>query len=159
MTTPANGPTGPEDPWREIVLGLGGTEEQANAPAPEDPTPETGTSDETSTETSEMFGSHIRPLGPRDYIPPEEPDHFEPTEPPAITSSSPRMVLSWIGALGAPIALVLMMMLWPLSPWWLQWGLILTFLAGLVNLFLAIPTGRSRSQRHDDDDYGGGAKV
>ncbi|MGO1182195.1 MAG: hypothetical protein ACTHZ5_10880 [Micrococcaceae bacterium] len=137
--------------WRRIVLDLGGTEEQALADAPD-----ARDHSETISETA----PHPTPVGPRDYVPADEPDDFVPADPPALASGNPRMVLTWIAAVGSPIALVLLMLLAPQAPFWVRAGLVVIFILGLAGLFLAVPTSRARAEQPpDESDYGGGAKI
>lgn len=86
--------------------------------------------------------------GPRDYAPPEEPEEsFEPPEPEPLGSADPIKLLAWTGALAGPIALMLVVMLWPSAPA-IVW---LTLLAvTLVGWGVAI--ARLPRSRNDDDD-------
>lgn len=90
--------------------------------------------------------------GPRDYSPPEEPEEdFVPAEPESLSSVEPAIALGWIGAAGAPLALLLSAMFWRSMPSVVIIALVLVFLVSAGYLVYRLPGHRD----HDDD----GAKL
>lgn len=89
------------------------------------------------------------PLGPRDYVPPEEDDdQFLPPDPAPLSSMQPSLVLGWAGAAGAPLALAFCALFWRSAPAMVITALILVFLAGAGYLIKRLPSGDT----HRDDD-------
>lgn len=129
--------------WRNIVLGLGGTEDQAGAEAARE---------QAVTNTP-------RQLGPRDYEAPEDSEDFIPPEPRAIASSNPRMVLSWLAIAGIPTILVLLGVMGVHITQWILFPAVIGIFAGLVSLFFLLPSSKTPRDLPDDDDFGNGAKI
>ncbi|CAL9413567.1 hypothetical protein C1708_23970 [Streptomyces sp. DH-12] len=102
-------------------------------------------------------------VGPRDYsvAEPAEEDldesdegHFVPPEPPPLPEGDATSRFAWLGVLGAPVLLLLAILLgWEMS-WWLTTLCIGGFLGGAVTLVM-----RMRPDDEDDDDPGRGAVV
>lgn len=90
--------------------------------------------------------------GPRDYEAEDLEGEFVPGEPPSLTGADPAVVLSWIGAAGGPIFLVLAAIFWRGMPLVGVIGVILAFLAGTSYLIYRLPKNR-------DHDGGDGAVV
>ncbi len=92
--------------------------------------------------------------GPRDYDfqAPEEEEDFVPEELPSLAGADPAIMLSWIGAAGGPIFLVLSAIFWRGIPLPGVIGVILAFLAGTGYLIYRLPKNR-------DHDSGDGAVV
>ncbi|MGG5172988.1 hypothetical protein ACQR35_12570 [Pseudarthrobacter sp. J1738] len=86
--------------------------------------------------------------GPRDYIAEEEPEEFVPEEPPSLAGAAPQSVLAWLGAVGAPLALVLCVIFFRNVPAVGVWALIAIFVASVVFLMWRLP------QEKDDHDDG-----
>ncbi|MBQ1442383.1 MAG: hypothetical protein IIZ13_00870 [Renibacterium sp.] len=91
--------------------------------------------------------------GPRDYSPPEDDSdaEFVPAEPASLATVEPAIALGWVGAVGAPIALLLAAMFWRGLPWFAIVGLVLAFIGSAGYLIYRMPGHRD----HDDD----GAQV
>lgn len=87
------------------------------------------------------------PAGPRDYTAPPEPEGFVPEEPAPLTGAQPLSVLAWIGAVGAPLAMLLSALVWQSAPWSAVLGMIAVFIASVAYLLLRLP-----SERNNDDD-------
>ncbi|WP_285724004.1 hypothetical protein [Psychromicrobium xiongbiense] len=83
--------------------------------------------------------------GPRDYSAAEDEEGFVPEEPASLRGSEPALVLGWVGALGAPAALLLAVFFWRDIPAMAIVFLVLAFLAGVGYLVYRMPQG------HDDD--------
>ncbi|MFB0835487.1 hypothetical protein ACX8Z9_10430 [Arthrobacter halodurans] len=95
----------------------------------------------------------IRSLGPRDYEAPAEYGEdgddggFVPEEPPPLGAGNPLKVLAWCGAAGAPLALLLVAVLWRDAPAATWLGLCAAFLVSAGYLLWNLPR-----QRSGDDD-------
>lgn len=102
-------------------------------------------------------------VGPRDYsvAEPAEEDldesdegHFVPPEPPPLPEADVTSKFAWLGVLGAPVLLLLAILLgWEMT-WWLTTACIGGFLGGAVTLVM-----RMRTDDEDDGDPGRGAVV
>ncbi|WP_228919600.1 hypothetical protein [Streptomyces sp. DH20] len=102
-------------------------------------------------------------VGPRDYsvAEPAEEDlgesdegHFVPPEPPPLPEADVISRFAWLGVLGAPVLLLLAILLgWEMT-WWLTTLCIGGFLGGAVTLVM-----RMRTDDEDDEDPGRGAVV
>ncbi|MEO6530526.1 MAG: hypothetical protein ABIN10_10560, partial [Specibacter sp.] len=71
---------------------------------------------------------------------------------PSLANAEPAIVLSWIGAAGGPIFLVIAAIFWRQIPMTLVFGVIAAFLAGTGYLLYRLPN-------HRDHDSGDGAVV
>lgn len=102
-------------------------------------------------------------VGPRDYSvkEPAEEDldesdegHFVPPEPPPLPEADVTSKFAWLGVLGAPVLLLLAILLgWEMT-WWLATACIGGFLGGALTLVM-----RMRTDDEDDEDPGRGAVV
>jgi hypothetical protein len=98
---------------------------------------ETAGSDETAT-----------PEGPRDYEVDDEDDAFVPEDPPSLAGIDPLTMLAWLGAVGAPVALVLSAMFWRSAPLLAILGMVVVFVGAVVYLIMKLP------QEKDENDDG-----
>ncbi|MFJ5700311.1 hypothetical protein [Arthrobacter sp. NPDC093139] len=98
---------------------------------------ETAGSDETAT-----------PEGPRDYEVDDEDDAFVPEDPPSLAGIDPLTMLAWLGAVGAPVALVLSAMFWRSAPLLAILGMVVSFVGAVVYLIMKLP------QEKDENDDG-----
>jgi hypothetical protein len=89
--------------------------------------------------------------GPRDYEPDDDDGAFIPEEPPSLADSDPLTVLAWLGAVGAPIALLLSVIFWRAAPLLAVMGMVAAFAASVVFLIMKLP--------HEKDDHDDGARV
>ncbi|MBT2555713.1 hypothetical protein [Arthrobacter sp. ISL-5] len=85
--------------------------------------------------------------GPRDYGV-EDDDAFVPEEPPRLSATDPLTMLAWLGAVGAPVALVLSSMFWRSAPLLAILGMVATFIGAVVYLIMKLP------QEKDENDDG-----
>lgn len=88
----------------------------------------------------------------RDHEAGDDEESFVPEEPPSLANAEPAIVLSWIGAAGGPIFLVIAAIFWRQIPMTLVFGVIAAFLAGTGYLLYRLP-------HHRDHDSGDGAVV
>ncbi len=132
--------------WQQIVEGLGPIEPSGPAPGPP--------SDERSDLAS--YFAETPACGPRDYtVDDEDEGDFVPPDPPALATGRPAMVLSVVGLVGGPAALLLAALFWPGIPGIVVTVLIAAFVAGAVGLFLSLPRDQDRRGPWNDD----GAQV
>lgn len=76
-------------------------------------------------------------------------DHYEPPTPPPLPTLDPVGKAAWLGALGAPVLLVVLVLLQIDVGGWTGVGLIAAFIAGFVTLVV-----RMKDSREDDWDDG-----
>ncbi len=86
--------------------------------------------------------------GPRDYDADDGDGDFVPGEPPSLANVEPAIMLAWIGALGAPVGLLLTAMLWRDAPLTAIFGMVAVFLICAGYLIFRLPASRGE----DDDD-------
>ncbi|CAH0173911.1 hypothetical protein SRABI83_01256 [Arthrobacter sp. Bi83] len=89
--------------------------------------------------------------GPRDYGMEDDDGAFVPEEPPSLSATDPLTMLAWIGAVGAPVALVLSAMFWRSAPLLAILGMVVTFVGAVVYLIMKLP--------QDKDENDDGARV
>lgn len=132
--------------WQQIVEGFGPIE--PSGPALEPPTAE-------RPDLASYF-AETPAWGPRDYtVDDEDEGDFVPPDPPALATGRPAMVLSVVGLIGGPAALLLAALFWPGIPGVVVTVLIAAFVAGAVGLFLSLPRDQDRRDPWNDD----GAQV
>lgn len=86
--------------------------------------------------------------GPRDYGVEDADGDFIPEEPPSLAGTDPLTVLAWVGAVGAPVALLLSVMFWRSAPLLAILGMAAAFLVAVVYLVMQLP------QEKDENDDG-----
>lgn len=86
--------------------------------------------------------------GPRDYGVEDDDGAFVPEEPPSLSATDPLTMLAWVGAVGAPVALVLSAMFWRSAPLLAILGMVATFIGAVVYLIMKLP------QEKDENDDG-----
>ncbi|MFP3462154.1 hypothetical protein R5O87_15005 [Arthrobacter globiformis] len=84
---------------------------------------------------------------PRDYTVDDD-GEFVPEEPPKLSATDPLTMLAWLGAVGAPVALVLSSMFWRSAPLLAILGMVAVFIAAVVYLIMKLP------QEKDENDDG-----
>jgi hypothetical protein len=85
---------------------------------------------------------------PRDYSIEDDDGEFVPEEPPKLSATDPLTMLAWLGAVGAPVALVLSSMFWRSAPLLAILGMVVIFIAAVVYLIMKLP------QEKDENDDG-----
>ena len=93
-------------------------------------------------------GIHSGTGDPRDYTVEDDEGEFIPEEPPKLSAADPLTMLAWLGAVGAPIALVLSSMFWRSAPLLAILGMVAVFVAAVVYLIMKLP------QEKDENDDG-----
>jgi hypothetical protein len=140
--------------WAEILADL----EPLASPAAPDPLAGGvghGSAPPHTTPDGPAHGTTMAP-GPRDYTVDDGGDgDFVPPEPPALGAGRPAVVLSVLGIVGGPAALLMAAIFWPSIPGILITVFVAAFIAGAVGLFLALP----RDEDRNDPGYGDGAQV
>lgn len=95
--------------------------------------------------------------GPRDVAPDgpslidgldgeDESDSYQMPDPPKLPRPTLVSALSWIGAIGAPLLLLLAAVFWRTAPALLIGGAVVAFIAGFISLVFRMP------ERDEDDD-------
>ena len=87
-------------------------------------------------------------LGPRDYAAEDDAGDFVPEEPPSLAGTDPLTMLAWLGAIGAPVALLLAVMFWRSAPLLAIVGMVAVFILAVVYLIMKLP------QEKDENDDG-----
>ncbi|MDP9694646.1 UNVERIFIED_ORG: hypothetical protein J2X79_002205 [Arthrobacter globiformis] len=85
---------------------------------------------------------------PRDYSVEDDDGEFVPEEPPKLSATDPLTMLAWLGAVGAPVALVLSSMFWRSAPLLAILGMVAAFIGAVVYLIMKLP------QEKDENDDG-----
>lgn len=137
-------PEKPQAPGHKGVVDFDPLEvwRTSSAPAPQEDDPHQGT----------LHSPTDFPTGPRDYEAQDADDTFVPEELPSLAGTEPVIMLSWIGAVGGPLFLVLAAIFWRGMPLLAVIGVIVAFLAGTGYLLFRLPANR-------DHDSGDGAVV
>jgi len=73
---------------------------------------------------------------------------FVPEEPPSLAGTDPLTMLAWLGALGAPVGLLLAAMFWRSAPLLAIVGMVAVFILAVVFLIMKLP------QEKDENDDG-----
>ena len=89
-----------------------------------------------------------RAAGPRDYDTEYDGGDFVPEEPPSLAGTDPLTMLAWLGAVGAPVALLLSVMFWRSAPLLAILGMVAAFILAVVYLIMKLP------QEKDENDDG-----
>ncbi|MGL5858695.1 MAG: hypothetical protein ACRC35_09895 [Angustibacter sp.] len=88
-------------------------------------------------------------LGPRDWEPASDQEHFVPPEPPPLPRGDPATRLAWAAVLLGPVFLLCSALFWrDIARWWLIMAAA-AFVAGFVALAARLP-----ARRDDSDDDG-----
>jgi hypothetical protein len=89
--------------------------------------------------------------GPRDYDADDDDGGFVPEEPPSLAGVDPLTMLAWIGAVGAPVALLLSVMFWRSAPLMAVLGIVTAFVVSVIYLIMQLP--------QEKDDHDDGARI
>ncbi|WP_159611679.1 hypothetical protein [Glutamicibacter sp. JC586] len=138
MSTSNPSSTPEDDPrWENLVKNF----QELDASVPREPSAQ-----ERSDRLKELFNSGPgAALGPRDSIPAEleeSDEKFVPDEPAALGSGDPMVNLSWVGAAGGPVGLLLCVLFFRSAPTFVYIGLALCAVVGIAFLIKRLPTGR-----------------
>lgn len=87
-------------------------------------------------------------FGPRDYAVEDDAGDFVPEEPPSLAGTDPLTMLAWLGAIGAPLALLLAAMFWRSAPLLAIVGMVAAFILAVAYLIMKLP------QEKDENDDG-----
>jgi hypothetical protein len=87
-------------------------------------------------------------LGPRDFGVEDDGGEFVPEEPPSLAGTDPLTMLTWLGAIGAPVALLLTAMFWRSAPLLAIVGIVAVFILAVIYLIMKLP------QEKDENDDG-----
>ena len=130
-------------------LGLAGTA-PTELSAAERQTATSGASDDAkAAEGTAGYGQGgTEAFGPRDYAVEDDAGDFVPEEPPSLAGTDPLTMLAWLGAIGAPLALLLAVMFWRSAPLLAIVGMVAVFILAVVYLIMKLP------QEKDDNDDG-----
>jgi hypothetical protein len=144
--------------WQDLVARLEETDSGSADGMPSDrPAAANGADPQRLREIFENRLPEVRgdgaPPGPRDYTvaEPDDDEGYVPPEPAPLGAGEPLLVLAWIGAVGAPLGLLLTAMFWPGAPFTAVLALVALFVASAVYLVFRLPKERDG---HDD-----GARV
>jgi hypothetical protein len=85
---------------------------------------------------------------PRGYAVEDDDGEFVPEEPPKLSATDPMTMLAWLGAVGAPVALVLSSMFWRSAPLLAILGMVAVFVGAVIYLIMKLP------QEKDENDDG-----
>lgn len=147
-------PDSPDDldaQWADLTARLGPLDPGLLAEFTDTGTDESPAIEETteSTPPSRPASAPV-PRGPRDYDDPDpeddDGDFVAPDPGPVLGAPTPN-TLPWAGAVGGPIAVLLMLVLWPGAPPAAYLTAMVATMAGLLTLWWRLPV-----HRHDDDD-------
>lgn len=142
------GPTGATEPKGVVDFDPLGVWQQEAEPAPRERSAGERAGGERAGGTAH---DDEAAWGPRDYAAADDEDDeggFVPEDLPSLRNSEPAIVLSWIGAAGAPLFLVFASIFWRSVPMTLVLCAVAAFVAGVGYLIYRLPAHRD----HDDGD-------
>ena len=112
--------------WREIVENFGERAQLDPEPAPEPPP-------QPPAASPEDYVAELDDL--------DEDEPFVPPPPPPLPRPAPRRLVAWAGVFGAPVVLLIALILSWTLPRLLSYGLVAWFVGGFVFLVLSMPRG------------------
>ena len=121
-----------DEVWRQIVANYGDAPSVEDVPRPE---PQEGQSDVQSEPRVEPAAEPA----PASF-PWEDEGRFVPPPPPPIPRPEPRRGLAWAGLFGAPLVLLVALVLGIYLPGWLSLILVAGFVGGFLYLVSTMPT-------------------
>lgn len=139
-----------DEAWRAIVENYGERARLDDDPRPETPTE---SSDAEPSDPDDVDLARIAELtgaGAPVSEPPEPLDEpFVPPTPPPLPRPAPARLAAWLGVLGVPVALLVLLLLQAPPAPWLTTAMVLWFLGGFAYLVASMP-----GERPDDGDNG-----
>ncbi|MGZ4461108.1 MAG: hypothetical protein ACXV4A_11010 [Actinomycetes bacterium] len=126
--------------WRDIVEHYG--ERPTADPAPVEPAPET-------PPRFAVFERRLEDPG-EDEATWDDEGHFVPPEPPPLPQLEPRRKLAWIALFGAPLLLLIVVLVGATLPTWLLGLMVAAFIGGFV--YLVATMSRNRPDDWSGDD-------
>lgn len=154
-TSPPEEP-GPEQPEPDPGRSGSGTPEDSTSGQSVPQQPEEDFERRWS-EITERLGPLADPAapGPRDYTEEilEDEERFIPPDPGPLLPRNPRNVLPWTGAVGGPMAVLIILVFWPTAPPWAYYVALAATITGLLTIWWRLP------QRRDDTGGDNGAVV
>ncbi|MGC0250857.1 hypothetical protein [Pseudactinotalea sp. Z1748] len=156
MAGTEDGPPDPPDDldaqWADLTARLGPLDPGLPAEFTEPGTDDSpGTQEATEPTPPRWAGSAPAPPGPRDHGgpgPEGDDGDFAAPDPGPVLGAPTRNTLPWVGAIGGPIVMLLMLVLWPSAPPAAYLTAMGVTMAGLLTLWWRLPVHR----RDDDDD-------
>lgn len=91
-------------------------------------------------------------VGPRDRVAPAEDDHYEPPPPTRHPPLEAVARLGWVGVVGGPVLLVLVVAFGPYLPSWVPLLGVVLLVAGFAVLVSRLHRGATEAHHEDDDD-------
>lgn len=129
--------------WRQIVANYGDRVELPDEPSP---TPRTNVFDRSYVDAQlESAGGELN--GPATW---EDEGHFVPPPPPPLPVVEPRRRLAWAGLFGAPLLMLIGIVVGYEYPTWLSGLLVVGFVGGFV--YLVATMSRKRRDDWSGDD-------
>jgi hypothetical protein len=129
-------PDNEDEAWRAIVENYG----ERPALDPDDPPAEAGRAtayDEPSYDEPSYAEPSVAPVP----APEEEAERFVPPTPPPVPRTTPDRLAAWAGLFGAPVVLLVALVLNVSLPTWVGYVLVAWFVGGFLYLVLQMPSG------------------
>lgn len=122
-----------DDAWRAIVENFG---DRADL--------DDGSADEVAPPAAVPEEDRILPAAPEAYVEPPAPvpddeEGFVPPEPGPLPIPAPDRGIAWLGVFGAPVVLLVSLLVGIDLPTWVGWLLVIWFVGGFVYLVHQMP--------------------
>ncbi len=122
-----------DDAWRAIVENFG---DRADL--------DDGSAAEVAPPPAVPAEDRIRPADPEPYVDPPAPvpddeDRFVPPDPAPLPIPTPDRGIAWLGVFGAPVVLLVSLLVGIDLPTWVGWLLVVWFVGGFVYLVHQMP--------------------
>jgi hypothetical protein len=149
-----------DEAWRAIVENYGDRAELDDTwdgPDSADGADDAGTATDAAPRTSDADDrAELRDLDALGGAPEEPParvpapeERYVPPPPPPLPRPAPPRLAAWMGVLGMPVLVLVLIVLQVAVPPWATTGMVLWFLSGFAYLVVSMP-----AQRPDDGDDG-----
>jgi hypothetical protein len=116
-----------DEAWRQIVANYGDVPSLDDAPRPEP--------------REEYVVENDAPDEPDAVFPWEDEGRFVPPPPPPVPRSTPDRLAAWAGLFGAPLVLLVALVLNLSLPTWAGYVLVAWFVGGFLYLVVQMPSG------------------